>query len=560
MKKLCLVLFLGLLVSFESIAQAPAADPDVNILMSPASMTLNSNGILSISTCNNGNLDIVANSLRITVSVGVNAEILGLAPGSDARWTVLTSTTGTNNTYSLKNTNGTMTQIAGVNPCATINLIVKGTVVGSATPSTITGTIGYIAGPNPLLPGNAPSSSQGNSSTANDNSTTSLTVTAGPPPPTCSANQLFLNPPVNTDYFGGFESGANNFGVWVPGDNSKFSAGTALAAAQYTITSSPNLVNFANAMYPPLGGNNQMVISSPTAGTAVWYLLDTSLKVGAQQYGFITQNSSFFKVNISKLNTGTNPVVRLKFYDVENPANIYGDVTATISAAPGTWTEVSNFLVIDGAHNKVTKKIRIDVISVNGVGFSLDQMCASLPLNGPAPISLLNFNATKQTNSVQLSWQTTSEINSKNFEVLRSQDGINWTSIGTVAASGNSSTQKSYGLVDNSPSKGTNYYRLKQFDLDARYSLSDIRIVIFGSTGGIKILPNPVVDRVYVTTTGTINLQSVVVYSAEGKQVQRFESFALGNGIDMSRYAAGTYMLKITDQQGNTEVRTIFKQ
>lgn len=175
MKTLILILFIGLTTGFTAKAQPLAADFDVNILMQPAALPLNNMGNLLVSTCNNGNLDIVANSLRITVSVGTNAEITGLDPSSDPRWTVLTSTTGTNNTYQLKNTGGTMTQLTGSNPCANIILRVKGTVQGG--PSTITATIGYIVGINPLL--GAPNASQGNSSTANDNSTTSLIVTAG---------------------------------------------------------------------------------------------------------------------------------------------------------------------------------------------------------------------------------------------------------------------------------------------------------------------------------------------------------------------------------------------
>jgi hypothetical protein len=169
------ILFLALLIINLSSVMGQNADFDLNILMSPSVVQLNANGILNVSTCNNGSTSIVANSLRITVSVGTNAEILGLEPGSDSRWTILSLTTGTNNTIQLKNTGGTMTPAAGANPCANINLTVKGTVNGG--PSTITGNIAYIAGANPLL-GGAPSATQGNSSTANDNSNTSLTVTS----------------------------------------------------------------------------------------------------------------------------------------------------------------------------------------------------------------------------------------------------------------------------------------------------------------------------------------------------------------------------------------------
>jgi hypothetical protein len=138
---------------------------------------------------------------------------MGLDPASDPRWTVLSSTVGTNNTYQLKNTGGTMTQITGLNPCANIILKVKGTVAGG--PSTITGTIGYISAPNPLL-GGAPNASQGNSSVANDNSTTSLIVVPGIPTPVdlvLFKGTLVSNNRVDLEWVTATEYNVNHFEV-----------------------------------------------------------------------------------------------------------------------------------------------------------------------------------------------------------------------------------------------------------------------------------------------------------------------------------------------------------
>ena len=106
MKKFYFILLLVLGTYFTGIGQS--ADPDVNINMVPPIMPLNIVGKLNVSTCNNGDRNIVANSLKITVSVGTNAEILSLDPTSDARWTVLSLSTGNNNTIILKNTGGTV--------------------------------------------------------------------------------------------------------------------------------------------------------------------------------------------------------------------------------------------------------------------------------------------------------------------------------------------------------------------------------------------------------------------------------------------------------------------
>ncbi len=151
------------------------ADPGIGILMSPAIVAQGSVGILSATVGNYGNGTIVSNSLRVTISVGSNAEILGIASGSDARWTQLSLTTGSGNTIKLTNTGGEFSSF----DASGILLIVRGNVVSGATG--IAGNIVYITGPNPLLCASCSSPpqslSQGNASNSNDNSETSLAVT-----------------------------------------------------------------------------------------------------------------------------------------------------------------------------------------------------------------------------------------------------------------------------------------------------------------------------------------------------------------------------------------------
>jgi hypothetical protein len=178
---------------------------------------------------------------------------------------------------------------------------------------------------------------------------------------------------------------------------------------------------------------------------------------------------------------------------------------------------------------------------------------------GPTPVLLLNFNATKQISTVQLSWQTSSEVNSNYFDVQYSRDGNSWSSIGIVAAAGNSSTQKSYSLLHTSPKAGFNYYRLKQVDIGGDYVNSDTRVVEY--TGGTKITisPNPVMDKLYITSNASTTFETISVFTSDGTQLQHYYKFVAGNSIDMSRYPAGSYMIKLTDSQGNTEIRSVVK-
>ena len=136
------------------------ADPGIGILMMPASIAQGDTGTLSATVGNYGNMTIIANSIKVTISVGTNAEILGIASSSDSRWTQSSLTTGSANSIILTNASGSFTSF----DVGDILLNVRGNVVSGA--NLIFGKIEYIA-----------SSSQGDASIGNNNSQTSLIVT-----------------------------------------------------------------------------------------------------------------------------------------------------------------------------------------------------------------------------------------------------------------------------------------------------------------------------------------------------------------------------------------------
>lgn len=180
-------------------------------------------------------------------------------------------------------------------------------------------------------------------------------------------------------------------------------------------------------------------------------------------------------------------------------------------------------------------------------------------LGGPLPISLFNFTATKQTSAVKLDWKTSSEINSKEFEVLYSTDGVSWKTLATVPAAGNSSVERSYTYVHSNPVKGINYYRLNMKDISSSSKLSEVRQATFSVAGGVSIWPNPTTDRIFISNNQSSEFELVSIYSSDGKQLQQFTKFNAGNSIDMSSFAPGLYLLKITDKAGNTTTSRIIK-
>ena len=112
------------------------------------------------------------------------------------------------------------------------------------------------------------------------------------------------------------------------------------------------------------------------------------------------------------------------------------------------------------------------------------------PCSIPLPVVLTYFNAVKNMadQTVSLSWTTGSEKNNNYFEILRSEDGVNFQVIGTVAGAGNVETLTNYSFVDPSPIDGINYYKLKQVDYNGEASYSVIRTVDFYNND-LSVLP-----------------------------------------------------------------------
>ena len=120
----------------------------------------------------------------------------------------------------------------------------------------------------------------------------------------------------------------------------------------------------------------------------------------------------------------------------------------------------------------------------------------------PLPIELKYFDAfLNEEQEVELA--TSSEIDTKNFEIIRQQDGDE-TVITRVDAKGDSMTTQVYDAIDEKPLTGISYYKLRSVDLDGAEQNSDWHAIEIKEVEieHIKIYPNPAIyDFNLVLTT-----------------------------------------------------------
>jgi hypothetical protein len=120
------------------------------------------------------------------------------------------------------------------------------------------------------------------------------------------------------------------------------------------------------------------------------------------------------------------------------------------------------------------------------------------------PVRLLDFAAERIADgAVRIAWRTASEEQNDFFAVERSADGYTFAEIFRRAGAGDSSTPRSYEMVDRNPLEGPAYYRLKQTDYDG--TTETFRAVYVAGIGDHVpvVYPNPFSGQtLYVRTDG----------------------------------------------------------
>jgi len=112
------------------------------------------------------------------------------------------------------------------------------------------------------------------------------------------------------------------------------------------------------------------------------------------------------------------------------------------------------------------------------------------------PVRFINVQANKVPGFVAISWSTGNEGNMQSYEIQRSSDGINFSSISSVTAENN--LTGSYKFNDNNYLNGVAYYRIKGIANNGKIIYSSI--VKVNSTKletAINVFPNPVQNRTF---------------------------------------------------------------
>jgi hypothetical protein len=175
------------------------------------------------------------------------------------------------------------------------------------------------------------------------------------------------------------------------------------------------------------------------------------------------------------------------------------------------------------------------------------------------PVKFGPIKAYEKLTGIQLDWKVYSEDKVKNYEIERSADGRSFTTVGSVPALYNNTSDGDYGFFDANPLPGISYYRIKNNDLNGKSAYSIVvRVNRNKAIKGLNLYPNPVLN-------GIVSLQGsdlgrgnykISLFGANGQEIFKQQIKHNGGTISQtielpSTISKGVYMFSVRDENGN---------
>ncbi len=174
--------------------------------------------------------------------------------------------------------------------------------------------------------------------------------------------------------------------------------------------------------------------------------------------------------------------------------------------------------------------------------------------SSPLPVTLVDFSAKQIGRRIALNWATASEIDNDHFEIEKSFDGNKFFVIGNVKGAINSTETRYYTFTDSEIKSGRIFYRLKQVDLDKKFTYSYIVTVHVGDVTPLDVsfhvFPNPVAEKIFIASEGLTNeVMGVTLFDLAGKVIWQQEMMlAHANSqmeVDATNLKPGSYIVQV---------------
>lgn len=173
---------------------------------------------------------------------------------------------------------------------------------------------------------------------------------------------------------------------------------------------------------------------------------------------------------------------------------------------------------------------------------------------GFLPVDLVYFRGTvMQKGVVQLSWETATEWDNEFFEIEHSSDGNRFFSIGKIPGNGTSTIIQQYVFQHNNPVTGTQYYRLKQVDLDGQSSYSESISITMPSLSKFSLQRNTMQELAFSISEDV----RVTVFNIFGQPVAKMNLESGDHQLFLANLDPGQYIVFVEAQYLKSAIKII---
>lgn len=178
------------------------------------------------------------------------------------------------------------------------------------------------------------------------------------------------------------------------------------------------------------------------------------------------------------------------------------------------------------------------------------------------PFLYSKLKAERQENSVLLNWNSNTENDMLAYEVQRSADGVSFTGIHRVTATG----KGKYSWVDNNPLPTNNYYRIQVTGQEKDNYSNKVKVIQAQEGTAVRVIPNPVKNMVlnlYFTENINAGNYSLKLYNNAGQLAWSGNaSIKSGQGKTSIQLpvslAKGNYQLEVREKDTKPRVLQVF--
>lgn len=179
------------------------------------------------------------------------------------------------------------------------------------------------------------------------------------------------------------------------------------------------------------------------------------------------------------------------------------------------------------------------------------------------PVVWKNFEVTEKNNTVSLNWEVAEDGHNKGYYIQHSLNGSDWQDITFIPVKNGGEVVRDYTYSYINNLNGTQYYRIKQVEMDEKVSYSEVRtIVLKNDKQAVSVWPNPATDNIrIVNTTGNNNyFTKAQLFDLSGKIMLERKLQGNSNTISIQDIPAGAYLIRVQSTDGTIYNQKIIKQ